>query len=123
MNAKLIALSVAVAFGAGWLANGWRLHATISDMKRADAEAVSQVSQVALSDFQLVAKSINASAGGAQVDLTSINAKLAQIQRNQKNAPPAPLPPDCRPGPVRLRNLSETAAAADHAIARPTPSR
>ena len=123
MNAKIIVLSVALAFGAGWVANGWRLHATISDMKRADAEAISQVSQVALSDFQLVANSINASAGGAQVDLTSINAKLAQIQRTQKNAPPPALPADCKPGPVRLRNLSETAAAADHAISRSTSSR
>lgn len=91
----------------------------IANMKRLDAEAISQASQVALSDYKVAADVITAAALGAQTDLSAVNTQLSAIRRNQKNAPPPPLPADCRPGPVRLRNLADTAAAADKAIARP----
>jgi len=90
-----------------------------AETKRDEANAISQASQVALSDYKTAAEVIAAAALGAQTDMTSALAQLAAIRRNQKNAPPPPLPADCKPGPVRLRNLAETAAAADRAIARP----
>jgi len=90
-----------------------------AETKRDEANAISQASQVALSDLVTGAQQIKAAALGAQTDLTTVNAQLAAIRRNQKNAPPPPLPADCKPGPVRLRNLAESAAAADAAIARP----
>lgn len=91
----------------------------IANLKKDNAEAISQASQVALSDYKVAADTIKAAALGAQTDLAGVNAQLAAIRKAQKNAPPPPLPADCKPGPVRLRNLAETAAAADQAIARP----
>lgn len=99
------------------------MSAKIDRMKLDNAEAISQASQVALSDYKAGADLIKAAALGAQTDLSSISAQLAAIRRSQKNAPPPPLPTDCKPGAVRLRNLSETAAAADQAIARPVPGK
>ena len=95
----------------------------IANIKKDNAEAISQASQVALSDYKVAADVITAAALGAQTDLSAVNTQLAAIRRNQKNAPPPPLPADCKPGPVRLRNLADTAAAADKAIARPIPSK
>lgn len=93
----------------------------IANRKADDANAISQASQVALSDYKEGAEKIKAAALGAQTDLSAITSQLAAIRRNQKNAPPPPLPADCKPGPVRLRNLAESAAAADAALARPIP--
>jgi hypothetical protein len=95
----------------------------IDKIKLANAEAISQASQKALTDYQTGAELIKASATAAQTDLTTINKQLAVIRKEQKNVPPPPLPVDCKPGAVRLRNLAETAAAADNAIARPVPSK
>lgn len=89
----------------------------IANAKTDQANAISQASQVALSDYKVAADVIANAALGAQTDLTAVNAQLAAIRRNQKNAPPPPLPTDCKPGPVRLRSLAESAAAADAAIA------
>jgi len=118
------ALVVGLAAG-GFGAKLWYA-GTIADLKieaaetkRDEAEAISQASQVALSDYKVAAEVIAAAALGAQTDLSAVNTQLAALRRNQKNAPPPPLPADCKPGPVRLRNLSDTAAAADAAIARP----
>lgn len=91
----------------------------IAGMQKDNAEAITQASQVALSDYKTGADLIKTAALGAQTDLSAVNTQLAAIRRNQKNAPPPPLPADCKPGPVRLRNLAESAAAADAAIARP----
>lgn len=128
MNPATIKLVVgaavlSAAFGAGWAANGWRLHAELADAKAARADEITQASQVALADYKEAADKIKAAASGAQVDLASVNTQLAAIRRNQKNAPPPPLPADCKPGPVRLRNLAETAAAADKAIAGSVPGK
>lgn len=105
------------AFGAGWAVNGWRLDTKLAEAKAARAEEITQASQVALADYQSAAEAIKKAAAGAQIDLANVTAQLAAIRRNQKNAPP--LPADCKPGPVRLHNLAETAAAADKAIAGP----
>ncbi|MCX7283888.1 MAG: hypothetical protein NTX28_07565 [Novosphingobium sp.] len=99
------------------------LKVEIANIKKDNAEAISQASQVALSDYKAGADLIKAAALSAQTDLSSVSAQLAAIRRNQKNAPPPPLPTDCKPGSVRLRNLSETAAAADQAIARSVPGK
>ena len=92
-----------------------------AETKRDEANAISQASQVALSDYKTAAEVIAAAALGAQTDMTSALAQLAAIRRNQKNAPPPPLPADCKPGPVRLRNLAESAAEADRAISGSVP--
>lgn len=99
------------------------LKVDIATIEKDNAEAISQASQVALSDYKIAAEVVSAAALGAQTDLTAMRADMATIRRNQKNAPPPPLPADCRPGPVRLRNLAESAATADRSIARPVPSK
>lgn len=93
--------------------------AEIAAIKLGNAEAISQASQVALADYKTAAEVIADAALGARTDLTAVTAQLSAIRKGQKNAPPPPLPSDCRPGPIRLRNLAETAAAADKVIAGP----
>ena len=90
--------------------------AEIASIKLTNANEITQASQVALEDYKTAAEVVAGAALGAQTDLTAINAQLAAIRKGQKNAPPPPLPADCKPGPVRLRNLADTAAAADKAI-------
>lgn len=91
--------------------------AEIAGIKLENANEITQASQVALEDYKTAAGVVADAALGAQTDLTAINAQLAAIRKGQKNVPPPPLPADCKPGPVRLRNLADTAAAADKAIA------
>lgn len=112
-------LALAIGFGAGWQVQGWRGAAALADVKLDNAEAITGASVVALADYQLAAQAIKDAAAGAQLDLTTFGVKLDAINRKIKNAPPPPLPADCRPGPVRLRNLADAAATADAAIARP----
>ncbi len=95
----------------------------IDKMELAQAKSEAADSKLALSDYKVAAQVISDAALGAQTDLTSVNARLAAIMKGQKNAPPPALPVDCRPGPVRLRNLAETAATADSSIARQVPSK
>ena len=113
------AAALAIGFGAGWQVQGWRGAAELSSVKLNNAEAITQASTVALTDYKLAATAIKDAAAVAQVDVTNLGVKLDAINRKIKNAPPPPLPADCRPGPVRLRNLAEAAATADAAIARP----
>nr|WP_315401806.1 hypothetical protein [uncultured Duganella sp.] len=117
------ALALTLGFGAGWQVQGWRLRADIAEVKLDNATAITQASQVALDDYKRAASAIKDAATGAQVDTIAILGQLAAIKRNYANAKPAPLPPDCRPGPDRLRYLSETTAAANAAIARPVPGK
>lgn len=120
VGALVIGLVAGVSGGKLWYADTIAdLKIDIANAKTDQANAISQASQVALSDLVTGAQQVKAAALGAQTDLTAVNAQLAAIRRNQKNAPPPPLPADCKPGPVRLRNLAESAAAADAAIAGP----
>lgn len=113
------AASLAIGFAAGWQVQGWRSSAELAGVKLDHAEAITQASGVALSDYKEAAAVIKDAASGAQLDLAALGVKLDTINRKIKNAPPAPLPPDCKPGSARLRNLAEAAAATDAAIARP----
>lgn len=94
---------------------------TINDMKLEAATSLAADSQLALDNYKAAAEVVTEAALGARTDLSTLTAGLAVIRKGQKNAPPAPLPVDCKPGPVRLRNLSETATAADAAIAGSVP--
>jgi hypothetical protein len=95
----------------------------IDRMELAAAKSEAADAAQALADYKTAAEVIANAALGAQTDLAGVNAQLAAIRKGQKNAPPPPLPVDCRPGAVRLRNLAETAAAADKAIAGQVPGK
>lgn len=125
LAAKALAAAAALglAFGTGWVVNGWRLGTELAEAKASRASEMAKDAQTALADYKVAAETIHKAATGAQLDLASVTAQLATIRKAQKNAPPPPLPTDCKPGAVRLRNLAETAAAADAAIARPAAGR
>lgn len=95
----------------------------IDRMELAAATAQAADSKLALENYKAAAEVVTEAALGARTDLSTIAAGMAVIRKGQKNVPPAPLPVDCRPGPVRLRNLSETATAADNAIVGSVPGR
>jgi hypothetical protein len=120
------ALAVGIAAGAGGM-HVWKagqiagLKVNIAELKQAKAEDVSVKSQQALTDLADASKKIKEAAQTGQADVSAITAKLDVIRRNQNVKPPAPLPVDCKPGPERVRNLTDSAAAVNSAIARPVP--
>ena len=97
------------------------LNVKIAGMKATTAKNEAADARTALADYKTAAEVVTAAALGAQTDLTAVRSDMAILRRNQKNAPPPALPDNCRPGPVRLRNLAESAAALDSAIVRPVP--
>ena len=107
---------LAIAFGAGWTANGWRLSTELAEVRAAHSDEAARATRDDLALYKSAAEKIHEAAAGAQVDLAAVNAQLAAIRKGQKNAPPPPLPADCKPGAIRLKNLQETAAAADSVI-------
>lgn len=109
--------AVAIGFGSGWAANGWRLGAEISAIKAERATDRADQAQAALTDLAEASKKINDAAGGAQADISSLGVKLDQIQKDFKNAKPTPLPPGCRPDAVRVRSLAAAVDATNAAIA------
>lgn len=118
------ALIVGLIAGAGGM-HVWKagtiadLKVDIANLKKDQANAVAQQSQIALSDLAEASKKIKETAQSSQVDITQLNAKLEVIRRNQNaKPPPPPLPVDCKPGTERVRRLSESAAAVDEAITR-----
>lgn len=123
VKALAVAAALSVAFGAGWAVNGWRLGTELAESKAARSDELAADAKAALDHYKNAAETIHDAAAGAQLDLANVTAQLATIRKAQKNAPPPPLPTDCKPGAVRLRNLAETAAAADAAIARPATGR
>lgn len=99
------------------------LNLSLAQTKQKQAEDVSKASQAALADLTAATAKIKAAAEGGQTSYIALNSKLDAIDRRIKNAKPAPLPVDCKPGVDRVRNLAESAAAVDQAIARPVSSK
>lgn len=117
------AVMLALAFAAGWAINGWRLHSEVADLKTTAATVRAVGAEQAVTDLTAAAEVVKEAAIGNRTDNAAMAAKLDTIERRIKNAPPPPLPVGCKPGPDRLRNLSEAAAAIDAAIARSVPGR
>lgn len=99
------------------------LNLSLAQLKQKQAEDVSKASQAALADLTAAAGKIKAAAESGNVDVSALGAKLDALNRSYKNAKAPALPVDCRPGVVRVRNLAESAAAVDQAIARPVPGK
>lgn len=105
-------------FAAGWQVNGWRLDATIADLKAEHASDIAKQSQDALKELADASKKVKDSADTANVEVSALNAKLDVIHREFKNAKPAPLPSDCKLDDVRLRNISAAVATLNETITR-----
>lgn len=111
----------ALAFSAGWVVNGWRLKAEIAAIKTEQSEGRASQAKAALEDLAAAAKNIKTAATGHQTDISAINAALAAIRKDIKNA--KPLPPDCRPDDVRVRALEAAVDAINKAGVGQQPSR
>lgn len=118
-----VVLAAAVGFGGGWTVQGWRLKTQIAEAKADRADETAQRAEVALTDLTDASRKINEAAGGARVDFDAVLNKLAAIDRRYKDAKPPVLPPDCKPDPIRVRRLTEAAAASIEATTRPEPGR
>lgn len=117
-------VALVLGFGAGWSVNGWRLAEKVATVERDAATDRAASANAALDQLAGRMEAMNTSATAAQLDVSTLAAKMDQIRKEQKHAQiQAPLPADCKPdaGRVdRLRNAVTAAnAAIDGAAARP----
>jgi Tfp pilus assembly protein PilN len=111
------AVMVAVlAFGAGWLVNGWRLHSELSDMEAAHSKEKADQATAALTDMKADATKIHEAATEYAGIQNILAPKIAALTKELRNAPK--LPVDCKPDPVRVRNLDSAIDAANQSIPR-----
>jgi hypothetical protein len=104
-----------LAFGMGWMVNGWRKDAELAELSAARAQADLTTANLALTDLRTAGKTIRQKADEFRGIQTTMHTELAAIRKDMKNA--KPLPADCRPDDQRLRNLSDAVSAAKQAAA------
>jgi Flp pilus assembly protein TadG len=103
-------------FGAGWVINGWRLEATLSKLKVAQAVAKANQAGGALTTLQADAAAIHQAATEYAGVQNTLAPKIAALTKEIRNA--NALPVDCKPDVVRVRNLDAAIDAANSAIPR-----
>lgn len=113
------AAAVLFGFGSGWTANGWRLNAEIARITAQHADEKTRSTSAALDDFKKTADSIASAADRYANAQANLGDKLDRIRKDLKNA--KPLPVDCKPDDVRVRNLADAIRAANEAAAGPKP--
>jgi len=111
------ALALVLGFGGGWKVNGWRLDANLEHVQAEQQKSRADQADAAIADLVAATGKIKAAAEGAHVDLAGLTKKLDVIRKDFRDAKPAPLPVDCRPDAVRVRELTAAADAVDEAIA------
>ncbi len=111
-----VLLLMALAGAAGWFTNGWRHGAEIADLKRAHAEFRATLSEQALADVQADAATIRAAATEFATIQSTLAPRMTALTKELRNAPK--LPADCRPDPVRVRNLDAAIDAVNQSIPR-----
>ena len=104
-----------LGFGTGWTVNGWRLGAELAGEKAARAQDRATQAGAALSTLQVDAAVIHQAATEYAGIQSTLAPKLAALTKELRNAPR--LPADCRPDPVRVRNLDAAIDAANQAAA------
>ncbi len=112
----LLLAGLLLAGVAGWVANGWRHGAEIAELRRAHAEFRAGLSEQALADVQADAATVRQAATEFRTIQSILAPKMTALTKELRNA--KPLPPDCRPDPVRVRNLDAAIDAANQAIPR-----
>jgi hypothetical protein len=105
-----------LAFGAGWVINGWRLSNELSRLKATQAQEKAAQATVALTTLQADAAAIHKAATEYAGIETTLAPKIAALTKELRNA--KPLPVDCKPDAVRVRNLDSAIDAANQAIPR-----
>ncbi len=112
----LVLVGLLLAGAAGWVANGWRHGAELADLQRAHAEFRATLSEQALTDVQADAATIRQAATEFTAIQSTLAPRMTALTKELRNAPK--LPADCRPDPVRVRNLDAAIDAANQAAAR-----
>lgn len=101
---------------AGWFTSGWRHDVEIADLQRAHAEYRARLTEQALADVEADARVIRTAAAEFGAIQSTLAPRMAALTKELSNA--KPLPADCRPDPVRVRNLEAAIDAANQIIAR-----
>lgn len=114
--AGVAVVAVALAFGGGWVVNGWRLDAELSSLKTAHAQEKATQATTALTTLRADAEVIHKAATEYAAIETTLAPKFAALTKEIRNA--KPLPVGCRPDAVRVRNLDAAIDAANQAIPR-----
>ena len=112
----LVLVGLLLAGAAGWVANGWRHGAEIAELRRAHAEFRAGLSESALVSLQQDAAKMQRAAGELATIQSTLAPRMTALTKELRNA--KPLPADCRPDPVRVRNLDAAIDAANQVIAR-----
>jgi hypothetical protein len=106
----------ALAAAGGWIASAWQHDAEIAELKRAHAEFRATLSESALADVQADAATIRQAATEFATIQSTLAPKMTALTKELRNA--KPLPADCRPDAVRVRNLDAAIDAANKSIPR-----
>jgi hypothetical protein len=115
--AALAAMAVAL-FGAGWHVNGWRLNGGIERLKAERANDRATQAEAALADMAAATKMIRDKAAQLAAAETALGGKLDTLTKEFKHEREInPLPADCKPDAMRLRQLRAAVDAANQAAA------
>jgi len=109
-------LAMALAGAAGWFTNGWRHSAEIAELRRLHAEFRATLSEDALTTLQADAAEVRRAASEFAAIQSTLAPKMTALTKELRNA--KPLPADCRPDAVRVRNLDAAIDAANKSIPR-----
>jgi len=115
-GAVIIALGLAGSGAAGWFFNGWRKDAVIAELQRAHAQERADQARAALTMLQADAAAIHKAATEFGAIQSTLAPKMTALTKELRNA--KPLPADCRPDVVRVRNLDAAIDAANQGIPR-----
>lgn len=109
-----VALAASV-FGAGWLANGWRLGAELAELRADHAAQVAKHATDNLATMKADAVAIHKAAEQLSTIEITLGPKIDALKKEIKNA--RPLPAGCRPDDGRVRSLDAAIEAANAAAA------
>lgn len=112
----LVLVGLLLGGAGGWFANGWRHGAEVAELQRAHAEFRATLSETAIAQVQADAATIRTAATEFAAIQSTLAPKMTALTKELRNA--KPLPADCRPDPVRVRNLDAAIDAANQAIPR-----
>jgi hypothetical protein len=107
------AAALAMAFGAGWTAQGWRKDTQIHGMERNQAQGRADAAEASLDQLLADIDAIAAAGRRAAAVGPALTAEINKLTGALKNAPS--LPAGCRPDPIRVRTLTDSVRAANRA--------
>ena len=99
---------LAVGFGAGWTAQGWRLGAATTECRAEAAAATAEAASAALSEIQRSTEAMTAAAARVrQAGERSARAQDEAAKRWEVLTQAQPLPADCKPDAARIQAMRD----------------